>query len=70
MGYTTLKYSVMEGNESTNQNKSFVGNSPIKFTLTNGQNYAVGPNQTLTLPSNYATEAVAQDARLKVINVS
>jgi len=70
MAYLVIKYSVMEGYESTNQTKSFGGQSPVVLTLSNYQTYSWGPNQSHTLASPYGEEALAADARLKEVSRS
>ncbi len=70
MAYIVIKYSVMEGNESTNQRKSFGGLSPVRLTLSNGQTFTWGPNQSHTLPFPFGEEALAADNRLKEVSRS
>lgn len=68
--YVVIKYSVMEGNENTNQNKAQGGNSPITVTLSNHQTYTWGPNESKTLPTPYADEALAANNKLKEVSRS
>lgn len=70
MSNVVIKYSVMEGYANTNQNKSFSGNSPVTVTLSNGQTYTFGPNQTHVFADNFAVEVLAQDNRLKEVSRS
>jgi hypothetical protein len=74
MANVVIKYSVMEndntGRASTNQNKAQGGNSPVKVTLSNYQTYTFGPNESKTLVSPYAEEALAADNRLKEVSRS
>lgn len=66
----TIKYSVMEGNENTNQNKANGGNSPISVVLSNYQTYTWGPNESHTLEQPYASEALAANNKLKEVGRS
>ena len=76
MANVVMKYSVMETgsgktpNESTNQNKAGVGNSPISLVLSNYQTVTWGPNETHTLAQPYADEALAANNRLKEVSRS
>ncbi len=70
MANVVIKFSVMEGYENTNQTKSFGGQSPVLVTLSNHQQYSWGPNESHTLVSPYAEEALAQDNRLKEVSRS
>ena len=65
-----IKYSVMEGNQNTNQNKSFSGNSPVRVTDSAGHRWAFGPNESKTIPEPYANEVLAADNRLKEVSRS
>lgn len=70
MGFAVVKYSVMEGYENTNQTKANGGISPVSVTLSNGQTFAWGPNQSHTLPEPFCDEAVAFDNRLEIVSRS
>lgn len=70
MSNVVIKYSVMEGNENTNQTKSFGGISPVSVTLSNYQTYTWGPNESHTLADPYAGEALAADNRLVEVSRS
>jgi hypothetical protein len=70
MANIVIKYSVMEGNENTNQNKGNGGLSPVTVTLSNGQQYSWGPNASHTLVSPFGEEALAADNRLVEISRS
>lgn len=66
--YGTLKFSVMEGNEDTNQNKS-QGSNAVCVTV-GGCVYRWGANEVKTLPDPLYKEAMDQDNRLILINES
>ena len=66
--YGTLKYSVLEGNESTNQNKAQGTNAPT--VTVGGLTYTWGANETKTLPDPDYKQALAADNRLVLINES
>lgn len=72
MGYSVVKHSVMvdQGQQNTNQTAAFGGRSPVTVTLSNGQTFSWGPNESHTLEDNFAAEAVAADNRLKVVSRS
>lgn len=70
MAYVVIKYSVMEGNENTNQNQAQGGNSPISLTLSDGKNYSWGPNESKTLAEPFASEALAANNRLTEVSRS
>lgn len=70
MSNVVIKYSVMEGNENTNQTKSFSGISPVNVVLSNHQTVTWGPNESKTLVEPYAGEALAANNKLKEVSRS
>lgn len=69
MSVTIRNTGAMEGNENTNQRKSF-GEVGVSRFVYQGAEYCCGVNATVTIPDLIGDAWVASDSRVKLINRS